>query len=157
MTLPSKTNIWYNTDNKNPVWVGGTKEYGKKRDPISPYHVIPKSYKEIIDHIKKGMESGMFDPNPIAFVTGHLETYKEGDEVRTRIKVLGNLATKFQIEGKQELVLYSKVLKTPGEAPQYVLETVNDGFGTARSPMQLFDSERIPNDYKLIIDLLENY
>lgn len=31
--LPSKTNIWYNADNKNPVWKGGKLEYGKKIAP----------------------------------------------------------------------------------------------------------------------------
>ena len=29
-TLEHDTNIWYNTDNKNPVWIGGKEEYGKK-------------------------------------------------------------------------------------------------------------------------------
>jgi len=33
-TLPSKTNIWYNIDNKNPVWIGGKEEYGKKNSPL---------------------------------------------------------------------------------------------------------------------------
>ena len=75
-TLPHQTNIWYNTDYKDPVWRGGRKEYGTKNNPIEPYHVVPKSYDEIIQHIKTGMEKGAIDPNPIAFVTGHLETYK---------------------------------------------------------------------------------
>src|SRR6187402_914003 len=29
-TLPSKTNVWFNADNKNPVWEGGKNEYGTK-------------------------------------------------------------------------------------------------------------------------------
>ncbi len=55
-TLPHESNIWYNTDNKNPVWEGGRAEYGKKSSPIAPYHLIPTSYKEIIDHIDIGIK-----------------------------------------------------------------------------------------------------
>ena len=51
-TLKPDTNIWYNADNKNPVWEGGTAEYGKKVNPRANYHVIPKNYDEVIDHIK---------------------------------------------------------------------------------------------------------
>ncbi len=55
-TLPHESNIWYNTDNKNPVWEGGRTEYGRKSNPIAPYHLIPTSYKEIIDHIDIGIK-----------------------------------------------------------------------------------------------------
>ena len=32
----------------------------KKNAPRAPYHVIPTSYKRIIDHIKVGIDKGMF-------------------------------------------------------------------------------------------------
>lgn len=155
-TLPSKTNIWFNADNKNPVWIGGKEEYGKKHNPIMPYHLIPKTYEDIINHIKGGLEKGMFEEDRYAILTGHTEDYKTGNgETKRRLKVLGNLATKMQLEGKLETVLYSDVVKESGEA-KYVLYTENDGYNTARSPMGLFEPI-IPNDYNFIIEKLLNY
>lgn len=153
--LPTKTNIWYNADNKNPVWVGGRAEYGKKTAPIEPYHVIPNSYAEILDHIKEGLSRGMFEEDRYAILTGHTETYKEGAETRIRLKTLGNLANKMQVEGKLEAVFYANVEKDENEL-NYILETQNNGFNTARSPMGLFEG-KIVNDYNFIIEKLKSY
>jgi len=153
--LPSHTNIWYNADNKNPVWKGGREEYGKKTAPIAPYHIIPKSYAEIIDHIKVGLENDMFEADKYAILTGHTETYKEGAETRIRLKTLGNLANKMQVEGKLEQVFYANVEKE-GEDLHYILETQNNGYNTARSPMGLFTG-KIENDYNKIIESLKTY
>ena len=153
--LPSQTNIWYNADNKNPVWQGGRAEYGKKINPKEPYHIVPTSYKEIIDHIKAGLERGMFEEDRYAILTGHTETYKEGVETRVRLKTLGNLANKMQIEGKLETVFYANVEKD-GDDLNYILETQNNGYNTARSPMGLFEG-KIENDYNVVIEKLKNY
>jgi len=154
-TLEPDTNIWYNADNKNPVWEGGRAVYGKKSNPKSPYHVIPKSYADILTHIELGLEKGMFSEDPIAFITGHVETYKEGMETKSRLKTLGNLANKMQIEGKLETVLYSTV-EIDGDTPQYVLHTQNNGYNTARSPQGMLEG-KIENDYSLILEKLNNY
>lgn len=154
-TLPHNTNVWYNTDNKNPVWEGGKQEYGKKATPRSPFHVIPNSYAEILTHIKAGLAKGMFEDERYAFVIGHTEQYKMGNDNRERLKTLGKVATKMQIEGKMETVLYSKV-EMDGGKPRFVLETQNNGFNSARSPMNVFEG-KIDNDYNLIIEKLLNY
>jgi hypothetical protein len=154
--LPKGTNIWFNADNKNPVWVGGKEEYGTKANPKMPFHLVPKSYGDVIAHIDTGLQKGMFEDERYAVLTGHTEEYKMSNgEIGTRLKVLGNLATKMQLEGKLETVLYSRVVKENG-ATKYVLETENDGFNTTRSPMNLFDPV-IENDYKFIIDKLLSY
>jgi hypothetical protein len=150
-TLSPKSNIWYNADNKNPVWTGGKAEYGRKNKPISPYHIIPKSYKEIVNHIQFGLKKGMFSDDRVAFLTGHTEIHKEGNDSKIRLKTLGKLATNMQLEGKLETVLYAKVEKEDDGTRNYILETQNDGFNTARSPMGMFE-EKIPNDYKLVLD-----
>jgi hypothetical protein len=156
-TLETGTNIWFNADAKNPVWIGGREEYGKKTEPKLPYHLIPKTYKEILDHIKLGIEKDMFEKDRIAFLTGHTETYKDGNEVKSRLKTLGNMATNMQLEGRLETVMYARV-ETKGESGEreYLLHTQNDGNNTARSPMGLFEG-KIPNDYKLIRDAILNY
>lgn len=153
--LPSKTNIWFNADNKNPVWRGGKEEYGKKNNPTMPYHMVPKSYKAVLDHIKEGLKNGMFEEDRYAFLTGHVEEYKQGNDVRYRLKTLGNMATNMQLEGKFETVLYSKVMMEAGET-KYVFQTQNDGFNTVRSPMDMFEPI-IDNDYNFVLDKLVDY
>lgn len=154
-TLEHNTNIWYNADNKNPVWEGGREEYGKKASPKTPYHIIPKTYKEIIDHIKIGIIKGMFEDERYAFITGHTETYKVGGETKERLKTLGKVATKMQLEGKMETVMYSRVEMENGK-PSFLLETQNNGTNTARSPQNLFEG-KIPNDYNLVLQKLKGY
>ena len=154
-TLPPDTNIWFNADNKNPVWQGGKQEYGKKVNPRMPYHLVPKTYKDIIDHISGGISKGMFEEERYAILTGHTEDYKTGNLSKRRLKILGNLGTKMQLEGRLETVLYSNVIKEGAET-KYVLETENDGFNTARSPMGAFEPV-IDNDYNEVIQKLINY
>jgi hypothetical protein len=154
-TLPHDTNIWFNADNKNPVWEGGKEEYGKKLNPRLPFHLVPKSYKDIIDHIDLGLSKGMFEDERYAILTGHTEDYKTGLDNKKRLKTLGNLATKMQLEGRLETVLYSDV-KREGDTTHYVLITENDGVNTARSPMGLFEPV-IDNDYHAVISKLLSY
>jgi hypothetical protein len=149
------TNIWYNADNKNPVWKGGKKEYGKKSNPRNPYHVIPKTYKDITAHIDVGLDEGMFEEERIAFVIGHVETNKVGLNVKSRLKTLGNMANKMQIEGKLETVLYSEISMN-GADPEYVLHTQNNGLNTARSPQGMLEPI-MKNDYQAIVDAMKAY
>ena len=151
-TLPHNTNIWYNADNKNPVWEGGNEEYGKKNNPRKHHHIIPKNYNDIISHVKEGLAKGMFEEERFAILTGHTEDYKTGLDNKKRLKTLGKLSTKMQLEGRLETVLYSDVRRN-SEGSQYILITENDGVNTARSPMGLFP-EVIENDYNLVINKL---
>lgn len=153
-TLEPKTNIWYNADEKNPVWEGGKAEYGRKNNPTQ-YHIIPKSYKDIIVHIDTVLKSGGFEKDRFAFLLGHTESYKVGNDSRERLKTLGKIATKMQIEGKMETVMYSKV-EMEGGKPMYILETQNNGFNTARSHQNMFEG-KIPNDYGMIVEKLSNF
>jgi len=156
-TLLDGENIWYNADNKNPTWKGGSAIYGKKFAPKGELHKIPKTYDEIISHIKGGMEAGMFANEKVAFITGHTETYKSGYDTRVRLKTLGKLANKMQIEGKLEVVCYSKVEKDIASgATKYLLHTQNDGKNTARSSEGMLEGI-IENDYKMILDKMLEY
>jgi|TARA_B110000858_G_scaffold140270_1_gene159228 hypothetical protein len=156
-TLDPGTNIWYNADKKNPTWIGGREEYGKKFKPTPRLHQLPDTYADIINHIKAGIEADMFDDEKVAFVSGHTETYKSGLETRVRLKTLGKLANKMQIEGNLEHVLYSVVKKndSTGDA-EFLLETQNNGTNTARSSQGMLEGV-IHNDYKLILEAIRNY
>ena len=151
-TLPSKTNIWFNADNKNPVWTGGKAEYGKKFNPKMPFHLIPKTYKDVREHIEEVERRGMFEEEKFAILTGHIEDYKTGNQMKKRLKTLGNMATNMQIEGKLETVLYADVIKEEGKT-KYVLYTENDGTNTGRSPMDMFEPV-VENDYNFLIQKL---
>ena len=154
-TLEPGTHIWYNADNKNPVWIGGREVFGKKTNPKPNLHVIPKTYQEIINHIKGGIQAGMFEEDRYAFLTGHVETYKQGLDTKARLKTLGQLNNKMQVEGKLETVFYSTVEIEDGER-KYLLEAQSDGIHSARSPQGLFE-DKIPNDYQFVLDKLINY
>lgn len=151
-TLAHQTNIWYNADKKNPVWEGGRKEYGTKSNPNQRYHVIPIDYKDIIQHICLVRDNNGFETEKIAFILGHTEAYKIGNDTKERLKTLGKLATKMQIEGKMETVMYSRVEIVNGK-PDFILETQNSGFNTARSHQNMFEG-KISNDYALITEKL---
>lgn len=153
--LPHNTNVWFNADNKNPVWEGGKQEYGKKTNPRKPYHHIPKSYDDILKIIKVGLDKGNFEEDRYAFLTGHLETYRKGNDYFYRLKTLGNMATNMGIEGKYETVLLARAIRENGET-RYVFDTQNDGFNTVRSPMNLFEPI-IDNDYNFVIEKLLSY
>jgi hypothetical protein len=154
-TLPSKTNVWINADKKDPVWEGGRVEYGKIFSPILPYHFIPNSYKDITDHITALETRGMLEEERFAILTGHVEDYKSGIDNKKRLKTLGKITSKMQLEGKLNNVFYANVIRE-GSTNKYVLETQTDGYNTARSPMGLFEPI-IEHDYNFIIEKLMSY
>ena len=151
--LPSGTNVWYNCDKKNPTWEGGRKEYGTKTNPTK-LHVIPTGYTHIIKHIDAIIAAGKLDKNPIAFLTCHIEDYKSGNGTRQRMKTLGKVATKMNIEGKMENVFYSQVV-LEGSETKYYLATKNNGYNTGRSSEGMFTESFIPNDFQLIVEALD--
>jgi hypothetical protein len=156
-TLEPGTNIWYNCDNKNPTWEGGRGEYGTKQNPTK-YQIVPEDYNEILEHIKAGQEAGGFDEKviPVAYLLCHIEEFKSGNETRQRMKTLGKMASKMNIEGKMEHVYYTQVKKEGGKVT-YNLLTQNTGLNSGRSPEGLFKDERIPNDYNLIFNAIQAY
>ena len=154
-TLPTKTNVWINADKKDPVWEGGRAEYGKIFSPIMPYHFIPNSYQDITNHINTLESRDMLEEERFAILTGHVEDYKSGIDNKKRLKTLGKITSKMQLEGKLNNVFYANVIRE-GSNNKYVLETQTDGYNTARSPMGLFEPI-IENDYNFIIEKLMSY
>ena len=160
--LEPGTNIWYNADRKNPTFLNveyGDKTYparevyGRKNAP-SKYMVLPQSYKDILAHLDQVIQSSALDDNRMAFIIGHMEEYKATDgEIRTRLKTLGNLATKMNIEGSVENLLYSRVF-VEGDKAEYRLETQNNGFNAARTTEGAFSERFIPNNFDYIYNSL---
>ena len=87
---------------------------------------------------------------------GHIEDYRSADETRQRLKTLGNLATKMNVEGKVENCLYT-YLDATNEMPQFKMDTMNNGSNTARSMHGAFESRYIDNNFDLIYKALTKY
>jgi len=144
---PEET-YWLNIDKKPLTFAGARKMYSTEKKN----YAIPTGYKEVKEAIKA--IHGVSKTPLIVFILGHVEDYKtKGDGVRQRLKTLGKVATKYNIEGALSHCYYTHIdedLKHL-DPNRYQLRTVsvND---TARSPMGMWDSEFIPNNLQLIVD-----
>lgn len=155
-TLTTGTNLWFNADAKNPTWKGGKEEYGTITSP-SKMMRLPKKYSDVLKIIDSAKEKGLLDENPVAFLIAHIEDYKSaGGQQRQRLKTLGKLANKINIEDKLTMCYYTDVTKD-GEKVTYTLRTQNSGNDTCRTMEELHNSMYIPNDFNLILDSISKY
>lgn len=154
--LPSGTNLWFNSDCKNPTWKGGREEYGTITNKKG-YMVLPKDYDDVYKILDATEKAGRFDVQRYAFVTAHIEAFKgTGDKTRERLKTLGKLSQKMNIEDKFTNCFYTEVSEEDGK-PVYMLNTQNNGANTARSLENLFPERLIPNNFQMIVDAIEKY
>ena len=155
-SLPSKTNIWYNADNKNSTYKGGKDEYGTITSPKYTMR-LPKTYEDVLSHIDVVKEKGLIDENPVAFLIGHLEEFKGANGVtRNRLKTLGKLSNKINIEDMFTMCYYTEAVKE-GEKMKFYLRTQNSGFDTCRSLEEQHPTLLIPNNFQTIIEAIEAY
>ena len=161
-TLEQGTAVVFNADNKNPTWLGGRDFYGTKNKPNEKFYPRVTSYDEIIDTVKNIKKAGMLADNPVAFLLGHVDTYNSEEVTRQRLKTLGNMSKKTEVEGGVEWCFYTKVT-TKGSKVTYQLDTQNSGFNNARSCEGAFVDANgkplrlIPNDYNYILKTIQNY
>jgi hypothetical protein len=163
--LEPETNVWFNADKKNPTFkniefgestVSARKVYGTKNKPTK-FMPIPKTYSDISNYIKSIKDAELLSDNPVAFIIGHVDDYKtSGGEIRQRLKTLGNLASKMNIEGSVEYCLYSKIIAT-GDKVDFKLDTKNSGSNTARASEDAFTKRYIDNNFNDIYQAIINY
>lgn len=155
-TLPSKTNVWFNADNKNTTFKGGKEEYGTIVAPTR-YMKQPRTYSDVISVVDSMQMTNLLDSEPVAFLIAHIEDYKAADGiVRQKLKTLGKLANKINIEDKLTMCYYTDV-QAEGQSVKYKLRTQNSGSNTCRTMEDLHDSLYIDNDFNLIMDALKIY
>lgn len=145
--------IWYNCDIKNFPTKEGRARYGSKTTPTK-YHVIPHKYIDILKHVDS--IKGAFADQKVAFLLGHIESEKMGRDLKQKLKVLGSLAHKQNIEGKMEVTLYTHVQEEDGEI-KYYFRTRTNGLDTCRSPEGMFEGDLIPNDLNLVLEAIQSY
>lgn len=183
-TLTPGEYVWFNTDKKNATFAklddagqpdkNFKKFYGTKTKPgplmkltgglDNKGNTLHISYDSIIkdcEALKKGVKTPDFDiildEAPIAFIIGHLTEVKgPNGEIRLALKVLGKMPTKMQIAGLVETCLISE-MKIEGNKPVGQFLTQNDGTTSARSPEGMFPTLYIPNDFKYVINCIDNY
>jgi len=163
--LEPETNMWYNADRKNPTFkkveFGGEEfnareVYGTKNEPTK-FMQFPEKYSDITAHLKMLDSKGILAKDRVAFILGHIEDYKsENGEVRQKLKILGNLASKLNIEGSLENCLYTKVTRM-GDKIEYKLDSQNNGVNTGRSMEGAFEERFIPNNFNNIYNSIINY
>lgn len=163
--LEPETNLWFNADRKNPTFkniefggevISARKVYGTKLKPTK-YMPIPETYRDITNYIEEIKKANLLAESPVAFIIGHVETEKGVDgDVREKFKTLGSLATKMNIEGSVEYCLYSKTI-VQGDKVDYKLDTINNGFNTARAAEGAFKSRYIDNNFHKVYEAIINY
>ena len=152
---PDET-VWLNIDKKPLTFAGARSMYPvdnsrKNYSVVTGYDDVKKVITTIAAKAK--------DPL-IIFMLGHVEDFKDKKgNLRQRLKCLGKLATKYNIEGALSHSYYTDIDETKKntDPARYRLRTVSEN-DTARSPMGLWKDEFIQNNYQLIVDtILEDY
>lgn len=149
-TLKEGTNLWFNCDTKNVPW-SGENPYGTKSNPTT-FHKLFNSYNEIITYLKGAKSKDLFADNPVIFLMGHTELQKDGTY---RLKTLGKMPTKMNIEGNFENCLSAEV-QFEGEKPNYVFRTIPNGVDFTRTKEGMFEETYIPNDLELVKNKIRN-
>ena len=91
--------------------------------------------------------------------TGHVqEEYDATQTKQTSFKVIGGklIGEKIQVEGLFDIVLYSDITRVGGKA-EYTFMTQNNGTNTGKSPLGMFEEDRIPNDLQLVLQKITEY
>lgn len=89
-------------------------------------------------------------PDVIVYFLHHTETTPEG---KIKAKTIGKmLDEKLTVEG-----LFSIVLLCQTDGKRHCFVTQSDGYTTAKSPMELFESDEIDNDLKLVDQKIREY
>lgn len=150
---------WFHADNKPLTFKGANQAYLNPDGSPKDNFVVPKTYGEITKWIEGAKKVGIVAKPFYVFLLAHVEEYKSGDinaDTRQRMKVLGSLATKMNIEGSVSHCYYTDVLHM-GSMTQYKLRVQNTGKNTGRSPEQMFDEILIDNNFGKIVDAIEKY
>lgn len=92
-------------------------------------------------------------------MTSHVEDQYDSDgTLKTSFKVVGGklIGQNIKPEARFNMVLYTEVLVQDNE-PKYYFRTQSNGKNTCRTPKEMFNELRIPNDYNYVIKTMKEY
>lgn len=152
--LPPETTVYFNSDSKPLHFISDDgKLTSRGYTPENKNYFEVTSIEGLLNTLKLIHSKGH---RPRVFLLGHVDTYRDQHDVMSqRLRVLGKMAHKHNIEGATNNCFYTEVRNTEADdLNRYVFLTRNSGSNTARSMMGLFPTY-IPNDFQLINDILD--
>lgn len=106
---------------------------------------IGKNFWTLVDMVQRELPEDM-----TVYFLHHTELDANGNE---KVKTIGKmLDEKITIEG-----LFAIVLKTSVEDGHYYFRTKNSGHDTVKTPMGMFEEEKIDNDLKMVDSIIRDY
>ncbi len=61
------------------------------------------------------------------------------------------------LDGVSTIVLYSEIVKTPGQPNRHVFRTVSSGNDTCKTPLEMFEEDLIDNDLVNVNNTIREY
>jgi len=94
----------------------------------------------------------------IVYLIAHPEThYDDSGFSSERIGVQGKMLERFVPESFSTIVLYSEIVKTPGQPNRHVFRTVSSGNDTCKTPLEMFEEDLIDNDLVDVNNKIREY
>tara|TARA_R110000751_G_scaffold34272_1_gene84936 strand:+ start:3800 stop:4474 length:675 start_codon:yes stop_codon:yes gene_type:complete len=94
----------------------------------------------------------------IVYLMAHPEThYDESGFATERIGVQGKMLERFVPESFSTIVLYSEIIKTPGQPNRHIFRTISSGSDTCKTPLEMFEEEAIDNDLIIVNKTIREY
>lgn len=83
--------------------------------------------------------------------------YDDRGLLRERIAVQGQQLAKIGPESFSSIVLYTEVIQGIGDKIDFCFRTITKGPDTCKTPIGMFKEILIPNDLKIVNDIINNY
>ncbi|HPO11706.1 MAG TPA: AAA family ATPase [bacterium] len=114
---------------------------------------IGRNIYNLFNHLKQMPE------NKIVFILGHTEEQYSENGKFTKIKTIGKLLDeKFTLEGLCTIVLGTSVERDIiNKKVNYYFITQNSGNDTLKSPEEMFEDLKIPNDLNYVVEKIKEY
>jgi len=94
----------------------------------------------------------------IVYLMAHPEThYDESGFASERIGVQGKMLERFVPESFSTIVLYTEILKNPGQPNRHIFRTISSGSDTCKTPLEMFDNDQIDNDLTVVNNAIREY
>lgn len=92
------------------------------------------------------------------FVLCHSENAGTADEPFYKIKTIGKMIDNtITVEGLFTYVLFTDISRDGDNKVRYSFVTHSDGTNTAKTPIDCFDEDLIPNDLQYVVDKINEY
>ena len=118
-----------------------------------------QKFTEIAQKFYAVLKAGMTMRDDLnVIMTCHSENIGTSDEPLYKIKTLGKMIdNSITVEGLFTYVFFTSVQKDENDKTVYMFQTHSDGTTTAKSPMDCFEEDYIPNDLEYVLEKIAEY